>query len=236
MLFTQRENLAEKFYRLGLDKMPLIRTEKELLTDRRERVLIYKEKLKSGDSRLSKIKVTSDISSTNQTVLAEGEVDQIEVVKKRTTITIYTDGSCLGNPGRGGWAAVFADKEISGGEKNTTNNRMELTAVIQALKATEPKSKIELFTDSNYVKDGITSWIKNWKKNGWKTSNKKPVLNKDLWQQLDKLVEKRKVKFNWIKGHSGNELNERCDILAKEMTQNKNAPAIAVKERRENFC
>ena len=147
----------------------------------------------------------------------------------KETIVIYTDGSCLGNPGRGGWAAVFKDKEISGGEKNTTNNRMELTAVIEALKLTTKGSRIELFTDSSYVKDGITSWIKSWKKNGWKTSSKKPVLNKDLWQTLDNLVNSRHVNFNWVKGHAGNYLIERCDQLARNRAQSANTETVITK-------
>lgn len=143
-------------------------------------------------------------------------------------IVIYTDGSCLTNPGRGGWAAIFEDKEISGGEEYTTNNRMELIAVIHALKATKPKSKIKLFTDSQYVKNGITSWIKNWKKQGWKTSSKKPVLNKDLWFELDELNSQRDVTFEWVKGHAGNELNERCDQLAKARAMSEDQSIIKV--------
>lgn len=146
-------------------------------------------------------------------------------------IVIYTDGSCLTNPGRGGWAAIFEDKEISGGEEYTINNRMELIAVIHALKATKPKSKIKLFTDSQYVKNGITSWIKNWKKS-WKTSSKKPVLNKDLWVELDELNFQRDVTFEWVKGHAGNELNERCNQLAKAraMLEDQSIIKVARKE------
>jgi len=134
-------------------------------------------------------------------------------------VKIYTDGACKGNPGKGGWGAVLRsgkhEKEIFGGEKETTNNRMELTAAIKALEAIKSKSEIELYTDSTYVKDGITKWIFNWKKNNWKTSAKKPVKNSDLWIQLDEIQNKREVKWNWVKGHAGNLGNERADELAR---------------------
>lgn len=139
-------------------------------------------------------------------------------------ITIYTDGGCHGNPGPGGWGCVIiADgeaREASGGEERTTNNRMELSAAINALSAvknTERFSgrKVEIFTDSQYVKNGINSWIKNWKKNGWKTGAKKPVLNQDLWQILDELNSSLDVTWNWVKGHAGVEFNERCDELCQ---------------------
>lgn len=133
-------------------------------------------------------------------------------------ITIYTDGACSGNPGPGGWGALLTygkhEKEIFGGEKETTNNRMELTAAIKALEAIKTKSEIDLYTDSTYVKDGITKWIHNWKNNGWKTAAKKPVKNDDLWQNLDKLIAKHDVKWHWVKGHAGHEGNERADMLA----------------------
>ena len=138
-------------------------------------------------------------------------------------VTIYTDGACSGNPGPGGWGAVLLSgshrKEISGGETQTTNNRMELTAAIEALKALKTRSKVDLFTDSTYVKKGITEWIVNWKANGWKRrSGKKflPVKNADLWRELDRLVAQHDVTFHWVEGHAGNEENERCDELARE--------------------
>ena len=132
---------------------------------------------------------------------------------------IYTDGACSGNPGPGGWGAVIFDqdnkqKNISGSEKNTTNNRMELLAAIMSLKKIKTNSEVVIFTDSIYVKNGITEWMKNWKKNGWKNSSKKPVKNKDLWEKLDKLCETNNVSWKWIKGHSTNEFNNLADELA----------------------
>ena len=132
---------------------------------------------------------------------------------------IYTDGACTGNPGPGGWGAVIFDqddkqKNISGSEKNTTNNRMELLAAIMSLKKIKSNSEVIIFTDSTYVKNGITEWMKNWKKNGWKNSNKKPVKNKDLWMKLDKLCEDNDVSWKWVKGHSTNEFNNLADELA----------------------
>ena len=138
-------------------------------------------------------------------------------------ITIYTDGGCHGNPGPGGWGAVvIADgkaSEPSGGEDMTTNNRMELTAAIQALsyaKANYSGCGIKVFIDSQYVKNGITQWIKNWKVKGWKTANKKPVLNQDLWRELDALNESLSVEWTWVKGHAGVEYNEICDSLCQK--------------------
>ena len=135
-------------------------------------------------------------------------------------IKIYTDGSCLSNPGNGGWAAIInidgQIKKISGNEKNTTNNRMELMAPINALKDINSKDPIEIFTDSKYVKNGITEWINTWVLNNWKTSNKEDVKNKDLWIELYKLNQSLNVKWNWIKAHAGDTLNEEVDILAKE--------------------
>ena len=132
---------------------------------------------------------------------------------------IYTDGACSGNPGPGGWGAVIFDqddkqKNISGSEKNTTNNRMELLAAIMSLKKIKTNSEVVIFTDSTYVKNGITEWMKNWKKNGWKNSSKKPVKNKDLWVKLDKLCEANSVSWKWVKGHSSNEFNNLADELA----------------------
>ena len=140
--------------------------------------------------------------------------------KKKSILKIYTDGACKGNPGPGGWGALLnyegKIKEINGYSEDTTNNIMELTAVIKALAELNRSCNIIITTDSNYVKDGITTWIKNWKINGWKTANKKPVKNKDLWVILDNLVAKHKIKWKWIKGHSGHPENERADTLANE--------------------
>ena len=134
-------------------------------------------------------------------------------------LKIYTDGACSGNPGKGGWAAIILDDTnqscISGSESNTTNNRMELVAPIMALKKIKKKSEIIIFTDSKYVKDGITDWIKKWKVNKWKNSNKNPVKNKDLWIMLDKLENKKKIKWEWVKGHSSNKLNDKVDKIAR---------------------
>ena len=133
-------------------------------------------------------------------------------------ITIYTDGACSGNPGKGGWGAILIyakqKKYMSGSKQLTTNNQMELTATIEALKAILKPSNIALYTDSQYVKNGITSWIFNWKKNGWKTANKKPVANKDLWIELEKYVDFHSVNWFWVKGHSGDHYNEIADELA----------------------
>lgn len=134
-------------------------------------------------------------------------------------IKIYTDGACSGNPGKGGWGAIllYQDKEktINGFDPETTNNRMELIAVIEALKIIKKNIKIEIYTDSNYVKDGITKWIFSWKKNGWKNSKKQVVKNADLWQELDLLVQKYNVEFFWVKGHNGDKYNEIADELAR---------------------
>ena len=134
-------------------------------------------------------------------------------------LKIWTDGSCLGNPGPGGWAFVATDgkntAERSGGEQNTTNNRMELMAVIRALTAAHRHSQVEIHTDSQYVKNGMQSWIKNWRKNNWKTADKKPVKNQDLWQKLDELANDIKIHWVWVRGHNGEEFNERCDELAR---------------------
>ena len=135
-------------------------------------------------------------------------------------IKIYTDGSCLTNPGDGGWAAIISIddeiKEISGSEKNTTNNRMELLAPIRALKEMKQSDQIEIYTDSQYVKLGITEWINTWVVNNWKTSKKEDVKNKDLWTELYDLNKSLNVKWNWIKAHAGNPMNEEVDLLAKK--------------------
>lgn len=137
-----------------------------------------------------------------------------------TRVTIYTDGSCLGNPGPGGYGAVlvYGDnrKELSQGYRNTTNNRMELLAVITALDSLTRSCSVDLYTDSKYVQQAITkNWLGNWQKNGWKTSAKKPVKNQDLWQRLLPLIKKHDVSFRWVKGHAGHPENERCDDLAR---------------------
>ena len=134
-------------------------------------------------------------------------------------IEIFTDGACSGNPGPGGWGAILRyeghEKELSGGEKETTNNRMELTAVISALKALKEPCEVTLTTDSKYVCDAVLqNWVYSWRANGWKKSNKKPALNVDLWEQLLELLETHKVQFVWVKGHDGHPENERCDKLA----------------------
>ena len=135
-----------------------------------------------------------------------------------TILKIYTDGACKGNPGPGGWGALLdyegKIKEINGYSANTTNNIMELTAVIKSLKELNRPCNIIITTDSNYVKNGITKWIHNWKKNGWKTANKKPVKNKELWENLDSLTKSHTIDWQWIKGHSGHPENERADTLA----------------------
>ena len=135
-----------------------------------------------------------------------------------TRIEIYTDGACSGNPGPGGWGAVLLykehKKEISGHEDNTTNNRMEIRAVIEALKLLKKPSEITIYTDSKYVMDGITKWIFNWKKNSWRTANKKPVKNSDLWQEIDSETSKHQIEWIWVKGHDGNHYNEIADQLA----------------------
>jgi ribonuclease HI len=141
-----------------------------------------------------------------------------------SVLEIYTDGACRGNPGIGGWGAILKYdnkiKEINGFSKETTNNIMELSAVIKALKELNRSCEIIITTDSNYVKDGITKWIHNWKKNGWKTANKKPVKNKELWLELDSLVVEHKINWKWIKGHSGHPENERADQLANQAIDN----------------
>lgn len=134
-------------------------------------------------------------------------------------VTIHTDGACSGNPGPGGWGALLEyaghEKELSGAEAETTNNRMELMAAIQALEALKRPSKVRLVTDSVYVKDGVTKWIHGWKKNGWKTAAKKPVKNEDLWRRLDEAAQRHDIRWEWIKGHAGHTENERADELAR---------------------
>jgi ribonuclease HI len=135
-------------------------------------------------------------------------------------VVIYTDGACSGNPGPGGWSAIliYGDrcKEISGGEPETTNNRMELTAAIAALEALKHPSRVELHTDSSYLRDGITRWIHGWKRNGWRTADKKPVKNAELWQRLDEARQPHQIAWHWVRGHAGHKENERADELARE--------------------
>jgi ribonuclease HI len=137
-----------------------------------------------------------------------------------SAVEIFTDGACSGNPGPGGWGAVLRFnghvKEISGGEALTTNNRMELTAAIAALEALKRPCSVDLYTDSQYLRSGISSWIHGWKKNGWRTADKKPVKNIDLWQRLDSALGTHEVRWHWVKGHAGHPENERADQLARE--------------------
>ena len=145
------------------------------------------------------------------------------MTKNSNLVQIFTDGACKGNPGPGGWGAImkYGDhvKELKGYSPGTTNNIMEITAVIEALKSLTRPCSIVLTTDSNYVKDGITEWIHNWKKKGWKTANKKPVKNKEFWLQLDSEVQRHNIEWKWVKGHSGHPENERADELANEAVE-----------------
>ncbi|MBS1873105.1 MAG: ribonuclease HI [Acidobacteria bacterium] len=134
------------------------------------------------------------------------------------TVKLFTDGACLGNPGPGGWACILRYKDISremfGSEPHTTNNRMELTAAVRGLETLKETCEVEVVTDSEYLKNGITSWVKNWKRNGWMTSAKKPVVNQDLWRQLDELNARHQTQWSWTKGHADHPENNRCDELA----------------------
>ncbi len=136
-----------------------------------------------------------------------------------TQVTIYTDGACSGNPGPGGWGAILISgehrKELHGGDPATTNNRMELQAAVSALDALKSASSVDLYTDSTYVRDGITKWINNWKRNGWKTAAKKPVKNEELWRALDEATSRHEIRWHWVKGHAGHPENERADELAR---------------------
>lgn len=135
------------------------------------------------------------------------------------TVTIFTDGACSGNPGPGGWGAILRygdhEKELNGGEANTTNNRMEMVAVIEALSALKKPCDIDLYTDSVYVKDGVTKWLEGWKAKGWRTAAKKPVKNQDLWERIDSEIQRHKITWHWVKGHAGHPDNERADELAR---------------------
>lgn len=159
------------------------------------------------------ITINGDKIFRNNKILSESDI-----MKK---VYIYTDGACSGNPGCGGWGAVLVygstEKELSGADKETTNNRMELMAVIKSLEALKEPCEVELTTDSKYVCDAVNKeWVYSWKRNGWKKADKKPALNVDLWEQLLAQLDKHKVKFNWVKGHNGHPYNERCDRLAVE--------------------
>ena len=141
-------------------------------------------------------------------------------MSEKPVVELFTDGACSGNPGPGGWGALLRmarrEKELSGGEPATTNNRMELMAAIAGLEALQRPCKVRLVTDSKYVMDGATKWIKGWKRNGWKTADKKPVKNIDLWQRLERALQPHEIHWNWVKGHSGHAENERVDQLARE--------------------
>ncbi len=156
----------------------------------------------------------------NSPSLQPGEVILSADSKQGGVVEIFTDGACRGNPGPGGWGALLRynghEKSLKGAEQDTTNNRMELSAAINALQALKRPSQVRLTTDSKYVMDGITQWMDNWKKRGWKTAAKKPVKNEDLWRALDDMVNKHQVKWHWVKGHSGHDENEYVDQLANE--------------------
>lgn len=141
------------------------------------------------------------------------------IEKAKQIVDIFTDGACSGNPGPGGWGAILrfgnVEKELNGGEEQTTNNRMELMAAIRAIEAVKRPCEIHLHTDSEYLRQGITTWIHSWKKRGWKTADKKPVKNQDLWERLDKAIATHDVTWHWVKGHSGHAENERADELAR---------------------
>lgn len=146
----------------------------------------------------------------------QNEADQVSAGR----VQIYTDGACSGNPGPGGWGALLQykghERELSGGDEETTNNRMELMAAIKGLAALTRACAVDLFTDSQYVRNGITQWIERWKENGWRTTSKAEVKNVDLWQELDQLVQEHDVQWHWVKGHSGHKENDRVDQLARD--------------------
>ncbi len=148
-------------------------------------------------------------------------------------VIIHTDGACSGNPGPGGWGAILAfgdhEKELKGGEPNTTNNRMELMAAIAAFETLKRPCRVDLHTDSQYLRNGIMSWINNWKRNGWRTADKKPVKNVDLWQRLDTALKPHQVRWHWLKGHAGHAANERADELAREAIADMRAASAAAK-------
>lgn len=139
--------------------------------------------------------------------------------KTKGTVAVWTDGACSGNPGPGGWGAILryagTEKELSGGEAPTTNNRMELMAAISALEALKRPCTVDLHTDSEYLRNGVTKWLAGWKRNGWRTADKKPVKNIDLWERLDAVIGRHEIRWHWVKGHAGDEMNERADELAR---------------------
>ena len=139
--------------------------------------------------------------------------------REGATVTVHTDGACSGNPGPGGWGALLSsagrERELAGGEASTTNNRMELTAAIKALGALKRRCRVKLYTDSTYVRSGITEWLERWKRNGWRTADRKPVKNADLWRRLDELAQGHEVEWHWVRGHAGDPGNERADALAR---------------------
>lgn len=147
-------------------------------------------------------------------------------------VAVFTDGACVGNPGPGGWGAILryktTDKEISGYSPDTTNNRMELTAVVEALNALKEKCRVTVYTDSRYLRDGITSWIRQWKQNGWKTAAKTAVKNQDLWVALDQLCRQHQIEWHWVKGHAGHPENERVDALARAAIRNRSGATRTV--------
>ena len=140
--------------------------------------------------------------------------------REGATVTVHTDGACSGNPGPGGWGAVLSaggrERELSGGEASTTNNRMEMMAAIAALGALKRQSRVKLYTDSTYLRTGITEWLERWKRNGWRTADRKPVKNADLWRRLDELAQGHEIEWHWVRGHAGNTGNERADALARQ--------------------
>lgn len=142
------------------------------------------------------------------------------MIAEAERVVVHTDGACSGNPGPGGWGAILEfrgrERELRGGEAHTTNNRMELTAAIEALASLTRPSPVALYTDSQYLRQGITTWIKNWKRNGWKTRDRSPVKNADLWQALDRLIATHDVAWHWVRGHAGHDINERADALARK--------------------
>lgn len=148
-------------------------------------------------------------------------------------VEVFTDGACLGNPGPGGWGAILryktTEKEISGYSPDTTNNRMELTAVVEALSALKEKCHVTVYTDSRYLRDGITRWIRQWKRNGWKTAAKTAVKNQDLWEALDRVCQKHQIEWRWVKGHAGHPENERADELAREAIRNRSGAVRTVR-------
>ncbi len=150
-------------------------------------------------------------------------------------VTIHTDGACSGNPGPGGWGAILTfgdhEKQLKGGEPATTNNRMELMAAIAALEALKFPCTVELHTDSQYLRNGITEWIGNWKRNGWRTADRKPVKNVDLWQRLEAAIKRHEVRWHWVKGHVGHAMNERADLLAREGLEAVRAGAMGALSR-----